>query len=112
MAEVTKEIIGKMVDAKISWDELLEVMRGDKEADRFRKYIEVVQSRVDWDEKILLPIAAHLYIVQKNNGARVVKCDCGHEFSDYRENWKLGALIYIRATKDTINEIYPICLSG
>jgi phytoene dehydrogenase-like protein len=36
-----------------------------------------------------------------------VKCDCGHEFGDYRRNWKLSALIFARDTKEKLEEIYP-----
>jgi len=107
MAEITKDVIQKMVDGKISWDELLSIMRSDKEPDRFKKYLEVLQERVDWSDKILLPLSMHLYIVQKENGSRVVKCDCGHEFGDYTKNWKMEALIHVRNTKEKIKEIYP-----
>lgn len=107
MSEPTKEVLRRMIEGRISWDELLGVMRGEKEPDRFRKYLEVLQERVQWQERILLPLAEHLYIVQKADGARIVKCDCGHEFCDYRENWKLDALINVRNTDAAINKIYP-----
>jgi acetone carboxylase gamma subunit len=45
-------------------------------------------------------------------GAYVVKCDCGHEFCDYRSNWKLEALIYVRETADDLREIYPDKMCG
>ena len=107
MAEVTKEVITKMIDGRISWEELVSVMRSDKEKDRFKKYMDVVRECLNWKDQILLPLSRHLYIVQKDNRSRVVKCDCGHEFGDYRHNWKLEALIYVRKTKEAINEIYP-----
>ncbi len=44
--------------------------------------------------------------MQKGN-EHVVKCDCGHEFGNYRENWKLGVLIHVRDDKEKIEEIYP-----
>ena len=44
-------------------------------------------------------------------GERVVKCDCGHEFCDYRENWKLQAKIFVRDTEEKMNEIYPKLMS-
>ena len=57
-----------------------------KDKDRFLKYLDILQEKVPWDEKILLRISDHLYIVSKGKGERVVKCDCGHEFGDYRVN--------------------------
>jgi acetone carboxylase gamma subunit len=107
MSEPTKETLERMIAGRSSWDELVSVMRADKEPDRFRKYREVLQARVRWPERILLPLGDHLYIVQRADGTRVVKCDCGHEFADYRTNWKLEALVRVRNTEPAISEIYP-----
>lgn len=43
----------------------------------------------------------------KENGERVVKCDCGHEFCEYTTNWKLHALVYVRKTEEKLQEVYP-----
>jgi acetone carboxylase gamma subunit len=59
-----------------------------------------------WKEPILLPIGEHLYIVQKGN-ERIVKCDCGHEFGSYTENWKLNAHIFVQETEVLLQELYP-----
>jgi acetone carboxylase gamma subunit len=107
MSEITKEILDRMIDGRSSWEELVAVMRADKEPDRFVKYREVLQERATWRDRILLPIALHLCIVQKDDGARVVKCDCGHEFGDYHRNWKLAARVRVRNTKAGIDELYP-----
>jgi len=40
-----------MVDGKLPWNELKDLMSGFKDADRFDKYVEVLQERVSWDEK-------------------------------------------------------------
>ena len=45
--------------------------------------------------------------MQKPDGSRVVKCDCGYEFGDWRQNWKLEALVYVRDTEEKLQEIYP-----
>ncbi len=107
MNAVSKEVLSRMIDGSSSWEELVGVMRADKEPDRFRTYLQVLQEKAPWDDRILLPLAAHLYIVEKGDGARVVKCDCGQEFGDYRENWKYAALINVRNTAAAINELYP-----
>ena len=46
-----------------------------------------------------------LFIVQKKSD-RIVKCCCGHEFGDYRVNWKLSALIFVRDKEEDLQEIY------
>lgn len=41
---------------------------------------------------VFLPISLHLFIAQnKKTKQWVTQCSCGHEFGDYRKNWKLEA---------------------
>ena len=47
-----------------------------------------------------------------SGGGYRIKCDCGHEFCDYRENWKLEALINVRETVESLREIYPDKMHG
>lgn len=106
---VTKDNLRRLVDGKLDWDEVKKIIRLDpKDEDRFWKYLEVLQERVPWKDKILLRISDHLYIVAKEDGGRVTKCDCGHEFGDYRTNWKLGCRVYVRKTKEEIGEVVTI----
>ena len=102
----SKNDIRDLIDGKLPWERLKYIMSHPKDDDRFDKYIEILQERVSWYEKILLPLGDHLYIVRKGK-ERVVKCDCGHEFGDYRVNWKLNALVYVRDTDEKLEEIYP-----
>lgn len=111
MAKYDKKRIGELIDGTLEFYQLKEMMSGHKDPERFELYREVLQERVSWDDPILLPYGLHLYIVQKANGDRIVKCDCGHEFCDYRENWKLHARIFIRDTEEKMNEIYPKLMS-
>jgi len=106
MSDYPVDWIRDLVDGKLPWQLTKQMMSEFKDANRFDKYLEVLQSRVSWDEQILLPLGEHLYIVQKA-GERVVKCDCGQEFGDYHENWKLAALVYVRKTRRSLDEIYP-----
>jgi len=62
----------------------------------------LIREKVTWDDRILLPLQPHLFVVEKPDGDRVTKCDCGHEFGDYRENWKLEARILARDTEETL----------
>lgn len=104
---VSRELIGQLVDGTIDQDNserLLKMPRKDKA--RFFNYIAVLQERVKWPERILLRIGDHLYIVAKAQGERVVKCDCGHEFGDYRHNWKLGCRIRSRKTLEAMSQVF------
>lgn len=72
--------------------------RDAKEEDRFDHVLRMEQKPVPWPDKIVLCLQENLYIVQKGE-ERIVKCTCGHEFCDYRKNWKIEALIYVRDTE-------------
>jgi len=104
---VSKELIRQLVDGTIDADNterLLKMPRKDKA--RFFNYLSVLQERVSWSERILLRIGDRLYIVAKAPGVRVVKCDCGQEFGDYRENWKLGCRIRSRKTLEAMSQVF------
>ncbi len=107
MSEYSLEVIRDLVNRKLPWYVLKEMMSAPKDKDRFDKYIKVLQEKVPWKERILLPIHEHLYIVEKN-GEAIVKAKCGYEFGDYRENWLLKTLIYVRDTPEKFREVYPI----
>ena len=94
-------------EGRLSAGELRGIQSKFKDRDRFWKFLDYCQARVPWKERILLPLQPHLYIVQKPDGQRVVKCDCGHEFGDYRNNWKLEARVFVRDSDETLREIYP-----
>ena len=106
MTSYPVDMIRDLMDSKLSWPATKSIMSSYKDADRFFKYIEILQARMPWKERILLPLAEHLFIVQQGK-KRIVKCDCGQTFGDYRQNWKLQALIYVRDTEEKIAEVYP-----
>lgn len=88
MPEYDKKTLEDLMDARLQFPQVKSIMSAYKDSDRFMKYIEILQERVTWDERILLPYGLHLYIVENKDGRRLVKCDCGHEFGDYKKNWK------------------------
>ena len=102
----SKDDLKDLYDGKLPWEKVKEIMSKPKDDDRFDKYIEILQERVPWEERILLPLGEHLYVVEKG-GERIVKCDCGHEFGDWRQNWKLNALIFVRDDSAKLEEVYP-----
>ncbi len=106
-AAVDKDLIRQLVDGTIDADNaqrLLKMPRKDKE--RFFNYIEVLQERVAWADTILIRLGDKLYVVRNGAGERVMKCECGHEFGDYRENWKLKCKIRTRKTLEEIAEVF------
>ena len=105
--QFTNEEIEHLLDGKLPFSTRHRMLSSFKDPDRFEQYIEVLSARVPWDDPILLPYGLHLYIVQKPDGARVVKCDCGHEFGSYQRNWKLEARIRVRDTEQKLQEMYP-----
>jgi len=111
VAKYDKKRIAELIDGTLEFYQLKDMMTSHKDPERFEIYREVLQDRVSWDDAILLPYGLHLYIVQKANGDRIVKCDCGHEFCNYKENWKLHAQIFVRDTEEKMNEIYPKLMS-
>ena len=106
MTAYSKDVIRDLVSGQLPWPQTKRIMSAYKDEDRFFKVLAVLQERVSWKEKILLPISDHLFIVQGKK-ARVTKCECGHDFGDYRKNWKLKANISVRNTENSLREIYP-----
>ena len=104
--EHSKEDLRDLFEGRLAWERVLSIMSKPKDDDRFEKYIEILQDRVPWSEKILMPMGEHLNVVRKGRD-RIVKCDCGYEFGDWRKNWKLSALIFVRDRTETMEEVYP-----
>ncbi|MFD2110512.1 acetone carboxylase subunit gamma [Thiorhodococcus fuscus] len=108
MSTYTKEQVKHLVEGKLDWDTTMRMLSMPKDRERFTQYLEVLQSKVDWPDRILLPLGPHLYIVQSAENQRwIVKCDCGHAFCDHSDNWKLHANIYVRDTEEAMAEVYP-----
>jgi acetone carboxylase gamma subunit len=110
--KLDRETLRDLVDERLPRSEVRAIQSSYKDPERFDQYVALLQDRVDWDNRIVLPFGEHLYIVSKGDGTYVIKCDCGHEFGDYRENWKLEALINVRDSEESLREIYPAKMSG
>ncbi|MHA1805190.1 MAG: acetone carboxylase subunit gamma [Promethearchaeota archaeon] len=106
MSSLDDKTLERLLEGELTWNELKPIISGRKDKDRFERVLKILQEKVSWKEQILLPLHEHLYIVSKE-GQRLVKCDCGHEFGDYKENWKLKCRVRVRDTLATIEEIYP-----
>jgi acetone carboxylase gamma subunit len=106
MSKLDRNQLERLIDGKLPWEELKAIINGRKDRERFEQIIDIVQTKLGWKEKILLPFHEHLYIVAKD-GQRIVRCDCGYEFGDFTINWKTKCKVRVRDTKETINELYP-----
>ena len=100
------EIIRDLIAGQLPWHQTRQIMSAYKDEGRFLTYLAVLQQRMRWSDRILLPIGPHLFIVQSGD-RRVTKCECGHDFGNYRDNWKLNALIHVRNDREALREIYP-----
>jgi len=108
MSAYTKEQVRHLVEGSLDWDTTMRMLQQPKDKERFSLYLEVLQAKVPWKDKIILPLGPHLFVAQAAATKQwVIKCDCGHEFCDYRQNWKLEATIYVRDTPEAMLEIYP-----
>jgi len=96
----TKKILSDMLNGLLPVESIMEIVRKPKDTDRFETILEIEQDRVPWDDRILVVLQEHLYVVQKKDTSRIVKCSCGHEFGDYRKNWKFKALVHERNPSD------------
>ena len=105
MARYDDQTVADLIDGELAWPKVKEIISHPKDPDRFDQVIRILQGRVAWDEKILLPLAEHLYIVQKG-AERIIKCDCGHEFGPYTENWKHAARVHVRNDVESLKELY------
>jgi acetone carboxylase gamma subunit len=98
-AILSKEGLKDLIEGRLDPESIKQIIRKPKDPERFEMMLEIEQERVPWEDKILLPLQEHLYVVQKGK-ERIVKCSCGHEFGDYRKNWKFSALVYERNPAD------------
>ena len=99
MAEYSDGTIRDLIEGHLSPEEVQRLQR-EKDLDRMERVVAIEQARMPWDDRILVCLQEHLYVVAKANQDRVVKCSCGHEFGDYHNNWKEEALVYERPPQD------------
>lgn len=106
MPEYSKKMIGDLLAGALSSEDLQALQRQEKDPGRLRLVCEIMQERLGWKERILLPLQEHLYVVQSDDGKRAVRCDCGHDFGDYRVNWKESALVFERTWGTGAEEVH------
>src|SRR5919106_961167 len=102
-----RETLEAMLDEKLSRREIKDLQSGYKDADRFDKWIAVLQERVPYEERIVLPVGEGLNVVRSAHGQLVTRCDCGHDLCGATENWKLDAAVNVRDTVEAMREVFP-----
>jgi len=100
VTQFSKGLIRDLLQGRLSSEAVQRMQRQDKDPGRRQMVLEIEQERLGWSEPILVCLQEHLFVVQRDDGSRVVRCDCGHEFGDYRANWKEEALVYERDPRD------------
>lgn len=111
MSKYTKEEVKHLIEGELDWDTTFRMLSMPKDKERFQLYLEVLQEKVSFKDKIVLPLGPHLYIVQKPDKKWLIQCDCGFEYCAPEENWKLHANIYVRDTAEKMEEVYPRLLA-
>jgi len=96
-----------LADERLSRREVKDIQSGFKNPDRFDQWLAFLQARAGYPEAIVLPAGEGLNIVRRGAGDYAVRCDCGHDFCDWRSNWKLDAVVFVRKTVEALREVYP-----
>lgn len=102
----SQEMTTALVQRRLSWEEMLGLMRAPKDTTRFDETIVAHQSIVDWTEQILLPLGENLYIVAKD-GKAIVKTRAGAELGPWDGNWKMSCHVIVRRSREDLLGIYP-----
>ncbi|HTX10571.1 MAG TPA: acetone carboxylase subunit gamma [Solirubrobacteraceae bacterium] len=109
---VDQQTLADLIDERLPRSMVRAIQSGYKGPGRFDVYLSVLQDRVPWSDRILMPFGDNLFVVVKPDGRRLVKCRCGHEFCPPDQNWKLDALIHVRDSEEALLEIFPRMMHG
>ena len=83
MTTYNKQTIADLIDSQLPWEQVHEMMSGYKDPRRFDTYIEILQERVPWDDKILLPLG--LALIHRTETGRIE----GHQEHQRLRVWRL-----------------------
>ena len=106
--QVTKETLADLLDEKLSRRAVKDIQSGIKDPDRFDKWLELLQERVDYEDRIVLPYGEGMNIVRRSSdGELVIRTDAGADLCRWDQNWKLHVPMFVRDTDELYEEIYP-----
>src|SRR3954471_3768858 len=107
-----QDTLSDMLDEKLPRRAVKDIQSGYKDPDRFDKWIAVLQQRAPFEDPVVLPVGEGLNIVRAGEdspspGELVIRCDCGHDFCAHDGNWKMEAVLNVRADDESMREVYP-----
>lgn len=105
---MTQELLADLLDEKLTRRAVKDIQSSIKDPDRFDTWVGLLQSRVAYDDPIVLPFGEGLNIVKRaSDGEYVIRTDAGADLCRWDENWKMHARIFVRDTDELYEEIYP-----
>jgi acetone carboxylase gamma subunit len=105
---VEPETLAALLDERLSRKVVKDLQSSYKDADRFDKWVAVLQERVPYGDPIVLPVGEGINVVRRGSDRElVIRCDCGHDLCAADRNWKMDAAVYVRDTVEAMREIYP-----
>jgi len=110
--ELESGTLAALLDEKLSRREVRNIQSGFKDADRFDKWVALLQSRVSYSDPIVLPLGEGLNVVRDSAGELVIRCDCGHDFCAHNRNWKMEAVVFVRDNTEKMAEVFPGLAAG
>lgn len=106
--EMTRETLADLLDERLSRAAIREIQSSIKDPDRFDLWVALLQERVDYDDRIVLPYGEGMNIVRRrSDGELVVRTDAGADLCRWDENWKLHVPMFVRDTDALYEEVYP-----
>jgi acetone carboxylase, alpha subunit len=106
--ELGEDMLEALLEERLTRREVKQIQSAYKDADRFEKWLAVLQRRVPYEDPIVMPAGEGLNIVRRApDGEMVYRCDCGHDFCPHNRNWKIDALVHVRETEEAVLEVYP-----
>jgi N-methylhydantoinase B/acetone carboxylase alpha subunit len=105
---VNEETLADMLDEKLSRRTVRDIQSGYKDALRFDTWLAVLQGRAAYDDPIVLPLGEGLNIVKRSSdGEYMIRTDASVDLCRWNENWKMHAVMRVRADEASLREIYP-----
>lgn len=105
---MSQETLRDMLDEKLPRHTVKDIQSSIKDPDRFDKWLSVLQARAGYDDPIVLPYGEGMNIVKRlSDGEYVIRTDAGADLCAWNENWKMHAVVYVRDSDQSYEEIYP-----
>lgn len=103
-----RDTLADLLDERLTRRAVKDIQSGYKDPDRFDKWLSVLQDRVPYDDPVVLPCGEGLNVVRRSSDeALVIRCDCGHDLCAHDANWKMDAIVFVRADEESLREVYP-----